>query len=139
MLQYVQLVIAKNFDETPAIKIMGIMPSIRASKPLITQVFMNLVKNAVKYKSEKPAEIQIGFIEEPGSYTFYVADNGIGIKKENYEAVFQLFTRLHTKEEYQGTGIGLALCKRIIDIHKGKIWVESVKDAGSTFYFTIPK
>ncbi len=139
LLEYLQLVISKNFDEAPVIKIAGSMPKILASKALITQVFMNLVKNAIKYTINSPAEVNIGYTEDSTLFSFYVADNGIGIDEEYHEAVFELFRRLHTASEYSGTGVGLALCKRIVEIHGGRIWVNSAKDQGSTFYFTIPK
>lgn len=77
-------------------------------------------------------------IKENGEVTFAVSDNGIGIRKKHYKKIFKLFKRLHSVDKYQGTGMGLALCQRIIERHEGKIWLESALGKGSTFYFTLP-
>jgi light-regulated signal transduction histidine kinase (bacteriophytochrome) len=100
----------------------------------------NLISNALKY--QKPFEksrIEITCTETTTHWQFAIADNGIGIDPQFYEKIFVVFQRLHNKDEYSGTGIGLAICKKIIENHRGKIWVESVADKGSTFYFTIRK
>ena len=115
------------------------LPEITGNKALINELFMNLINNALKYRGEKDPEIEVGYTEEKELFRFYVQDNGIGIKPEDFDKIFILFQRLHAKSQYSGTGIGLALCKKIVDIHKGKIGVESVVGKGSTFYFTIPK
>jgi PAS domain S-box-containing protein len=115
------------------------LPTVKAETSLITQLFQNLIGNAIKYRAEgvKP-EIHIGAKREGRGWQFCVRDNGIGIKAQDREAVFMIFRRLHTREEYPGTGIGLAICKRIVEHHCGRIWVESEPGKGSTFYFTIP-
>jgi PAS domain S-box-containing protein len=116
------------------------LPTIMANKTLLNELFMNLLGNALKYhKPKQEVFIEIGYREAGDKYQFYVKDNGIGIAVENLEKVFIMFKRLHTNSEYQGTGIGLALCKRIVEAHGGEIWIESVLGEGSTFYFTIKK
>ena len=122
-----------------AVLTVGPMPVANVNKTLISQLFVNLVSNALKYQSDKKPEIEIGCTEEADQYIFYVQDNGIGIAPAYKEKIFIIFQRLHDKSLYSGTGIGLAICKKVIDIHKGKIWVESEEGKGSTFYFTIPK
>jgi len=101
------------------------------------QLFENIILNAIKYnKSENPV-IKIGCKKIEDYYQFYVSDNGIGIEQEYTKKIFKMFNRLHNDTEYEGTGIGLAICKRIIEKFDGKIWVESEYGSGSTFYFTI--
>ena len=103
------------------------------------QLFRNLVENAIKYnKSDKPV-ITISVREKMNEYLFLVEDNGIGIESEYFEKIFNMFQRLHTEQEYAGTGMGLALCKRIVENHNGRIWVCSEPGKGATFYFTISK
>jgi hypothetical protein len=96
-----------------------------------------LIANAIKFRKEKNPEINISFKKLKGETQFAVTDNGIGIPKQYAEKIFVIFQRLHTKEKYPGTGIGLAMCKKIVERHQGKIWIESVIDQGTTFYFTI--
>lgn len=116
------------------------LPSISANKSLLNELFMNLLGNALKYhKHGQAIFIEIGYKDAGENYQFYVKDNGIGIAAENLEKVFIMFKRLHSQSEFQGTGIGLAICKRIVESHGGDIWVESVLGEGSTFYFTIKK
>ncbi len=103
-------------------------------------VFQNLITNAIKFKREDvPPVITISASDTGKEYLFEIKDNGIGIEKEYNEKIFVLFQRLHTRAEYEGTGIGLSLCQKIIELHGGNIWVESEFGEGSTFYFTIPK
>lgn len=116
------------------------IPTIFANKTLLNELFINLLGNALKYHiSGKPILIELGYQDKGDYYQFFVKDNGIGIAQENLEKVFVMFKRLHTQTEFQGTGIGLALCKRIVEAHEGKIWVESVLGEGSSFFFTIKK
>ncbi|MBN2013155.1 PAS domain S-box protein [candidate division KSB1 bacterium] len=106
----------------------------------IRQVYQNLISNALKYQQKgATAIIEIGSYENGSRNTFFVKDNGIGIDKKYFKKVFELFQRLHTREEYSGTGVGLTLCKRIIQKHGGSIWCESDKGSGTTFYFTLKK
>ncbi|MFI5253585.1 MAG: PAS domain S-box protein [Bacteroidota bacterium] len=115
------------------------LPSVQGHETQVKIVFRNLIGNALKFnKSPKPT-IEIGFQNaENNYYLFSVRDNGIGIEKEFFEKIFVIFQRLHRREDYDGTGAGLAIVKKIIEIHNGKIWVESEPAKGSTFYFTLP-
>lgn len=115
------------------------LPSINSSEILIGQVFQNLINNAVKFRGEKAPRVHISAEEKKTEWEFSVKDNGIGIEKEYAERIFLIFQRLHGPEQYPGTGIGLAICKRIIERYGGRIWVESKPGEGSTFLFTIPK
>jgi len=116
-----------------------LLPVIYANSTQMLQLMQNLVGNAIKYKSSVKPIITISFTEEADNYLFSVADNGIGIDPQHFDKIFNLFQRLHIKEEYSGTGIGLAICKKIVEKHGGKIWVSSLPGQGSTFYFTIKK
>jgi len=115
------------------------LPTIRADKNLMYSLFQNLITNAVKYRSEELPIIEIDWDENENYYKFTVKDNGIGIEKEYKNKIFDVFYRLHSKSKYEGTGIGLSICKKIIELHKGKIWVDSVLGIGSTFNFTLKK
>lgn len=115
------------------------LPVVMGSKLQLTRLFQNLVGNALKYRSIIPPEIRITVEESEKYFQFAVADNGIGIEKRFFDKIFIIFQRLHNKNEYSGTGIGLAICKKIIELHAGKIWVESEPGEGSIFYFTLPK
>ncbi|MDO9185487.1 MAG: PAS domain S-box protein [Bacteroidia bacterium] len=115
------------------------LPKINGDPILINQLFQNLIQNAIKFKNTRNPEIDISCKEEKDEYIFSVKDNGIGIQKEYIDKIFIIFKRLHSKEEYPGTGMGLAICKKIVERHGGKIWVESEFGKGSTFYFTIKK
>jgi light-regulated signal transduction histidine kinase (bacteriophytochrome) len=118
----------------------GPLPTVMADEVQLAQVFQNLVANAIKFRREGvPPRIHIAAEQEGNEWVFSVADNGIGISDpEQAERIFQVFQRLHTEEEYEGIGIGLALCKRVVVRHGGRIWVESEMGKGSTFYFTLP-
>ncbi len=129
----------KKIEQSNASIIIKAMPMIYVNISLIHMLFVNLVENALKYRSEHSPAIEIGCSVGEHVNTFYVKDNGIGISSKYFEKIFVIFKRLHGKSEYMGTGIGLALCKKIVAIHKGEIWVESELGKGSTFYFTIPK
>ena len=114
------------------------LPIITADYSQIIQLLQNLIGNSIKYRSDKIPEIHISAQEKDNDWIFSVEDNGIGIDPQYSDQVFQIFKRLHTNEEYKGTGIGLAITKRIIERHSGRIWVESELGKGSKFYFTIP-
>ncbi|MBU1547802.1 MAG: GAF domain-containing protein [Proteobacteria bacterium] len=118
----------------------GNLPTVMADAGQLGQVFQNLITNAVKYRAAGQApEIAVAAVERDAEWLFSVRDSGIGIEPQHFERVFQLFQRLHTREEYSGTGIGLALCKKIVERHGGKIWLESAAGKGTTFFFTVPR
>ncbi len=139
VMQYTVRVLDENIKETGTEITVNPLPVIVANKTLISQLFVNLIGNAIKYHGDKKPEIRIGCNEEAGQWVFYVKDNGIGIDPDYFEKIFIIFQRLHGNGKYSGTGIGLAICKKIVETHKGKIWVESEAGRGSTFYFTIQK
>ncbi|GLY34485.1 histidine kinase [Amycolatopsis sp. NBRC 101858] len=115
----------------------GELPEVRVEPALMTAVFQNLIGNALKFKGETPPEVRVTAERDGEDWVFSVSDNGIGIDDEYAERVFALFQRLHTRSAYPGTGIGLALCRRIVEYHGGRIWLDTVADA-TTFRFTIP-
>lgn len=137
--QYVKQVLEEEIKKNEAVLNWKPLPKMVVHETLINQLFLNLVSNALKYRNKKNPEIEIGSTEEQDSYVFYVKDNGLGIEAKYYDKIFVIFQRLHNKSEYSGTGIGLAICKKIIELHNGKIWIESEVGKGSTFYFSIPK
>jgi len=139
VVQYVINVLEENIKKNTALVTLKPLPVITANKTLITHLFLNLVNNALKYHNGNQTEIEIGSTEDEDWYFIYVRDNGIGIDPKFFDKIFVIFQRLHNKSEYSGTGIGLAICKKIVEIHKGTIWVESEPGKGSTFYFSIPK
>src|SRR5450432_81949 len=139
VMQYTTRVLEENIKETGTEITVKSLPVIVANKTLTSQLFVNLVSNAIKYHGDKKPEIEIGCNEEGGQWVFYIKDNGIGIDPKYFDKIFIIFKRLHNKSEYSGTGIGLAICKKIVETHKGKIWVESETRKGSIFYFSIPK
>lgn len=125
-------------EETAATVISdGVLPLVLADETQLTQVFQNLIGNALKFRGAAPPEIHIGARHENGRWTFSVTDNGIGIDEQFFERIFVIFQRLHTAERYGGTGIGLAVCKKIIERHGGRIWVRSEPGCGTTFLFTL--
>lgn len=115
------------------------LPTVKCDHSQIRQLFQNLITNAIKFHDKKPPKIHISSEKIGNKWKFSVQDNGIGINPQHQKKIFNVFNRLHSREEYEGTGIGLSIAKRIINHHKGRIWVESELGEGSTFYFTIPK
>ncbi|MEO6455048.1 MAG: PAS domain-containing protein [Ginsengibacter sp.] len=126
-------------DESEASFIIATFPEIRGNTSQLMRLFQNLISNAIKYRSALTPIIEIGYSERADEWEFFVKDNGIGIDAKYFEKIFIIFQRLHSKTEYSGTGIGLTICKKIAELHSGRIWVESSLRAGSTFYFTISK
>ncbi|MGE5401126.1 MAG: PAS domain S-box protein [Ignavibacteriales bacterium] len=114
------------------------LPMILADETQIAQLLQNLIGNAIKFHGERDPEIHISCQRKDKSWVFSIRDNGIGMESEYFNRIFLIFQRLHTKEAYPGTGIGLAVCKKIVERHGGRIWVESTPGEGSIFYFTIP-
>ena len=116
------------------------LPVLKGYTVELRQLFQNLISNAVKFRNKDIAPlITISGTKVDGAWQFAVSDNGIGIAEKNYLKIFDIFKRLHLKQHYEGDGIGLANCKKIVELHGGKIWVSSVLGGGSTFYFTIPQ
>ncbi|MGO9097451.1 MAG: ATP-binding protein [Bryobacteraceae bacterium] len=114
------------------------LPTPTADAGQMVQLFQNLIGNALKFRGEQAPEIHVGARQLPDRWELAVRDNGIGIEPQYYERIFLIFQRLHTRRLYPGTGIGLAICKKIVERHGGAIWVQSQAGQGSTFYFTIP-
>ena len=117
----------------------GDLPPVYCDGNLIKQVWLNLLSNAIKYSSKKPgASIEIGYSEDAHSKIYFVHDNGVGFDMQYSDKLFGVFQRLHSTDQFEGTGIGLALVKRIILKHNGKIWAEASPGEGATFYFSLP-
>jgi PAS domain S-box-containing protein len=114
------------------------LPPVLADEVQLGQLFRNLIGNALKFRGEAPPRIHVGIQRENAAWRFCVADNGIGLEPKYAERIFVIFRRLHGPDEYPGTGMGLAICKKIVERHGGRIWVESQLDQGATFYFTLP-
>ena len=116
------------------------LPTVRADETQLTQVFQNLVGNAIKYRRAEDPRVHVSAARNDGNeWTFSVGDNGLGIDPQYFERIFILFQRLHGRDEFEGTGIGLSICKKIVERQGGKIWVESQPEKGSTFYFALPE
>lgn len=128
-----------RLDESQAVVEISEMPILSVDSMQMTQLFQNLISNALKYSHPGVVpHITINAARRKNSWEFTVADNGIGIDKRHFTRIFQVFQRLHTRAEFTGTGVGLAICSKIVDRHHGKIWVESKTGKGSAFIFTLP-
>jgi light-regulated signal transduction histidine kinase (bacteriophytochrome) len=115
------------------------LPTVIGDEIQLIQLFQNLIGNAIKFCQDKPPRVHISTEQKQKEWVFEVRDNGIGMESEFFERIFTLFQRLHSRTEYPGTGIGLAVCKKIVERHGGQIWVESTLGEGTTFYFSIPQ
>ena len=115
------------------------LPTIQGEATRIQQVFQNLISNAVKYSDKDKGNVVIDVVEDSNDWTFSITDNGRGIKKDDFEKIFQIFKTVQPSDSIDSTGVGLSIVKKIVERNEGKIWVESEIGKGSTFYFTIPK
>jgi two-component system, chemotaxis family, sensor kinase Cph1 len=125
-------------EESGAVVTHDPLPIVRADEIQIGQLLQNLIGNAIKFCNQAPPLVHVSGKRNGKAWIFSIRDNGIGIDPQYGERIFVIFQRLHKREEYQGTGIGLAVCKKIVERHGGRIWVESEPDKGATFYFTLP-
>ena len=123
--------------ETRAEITISSLPAVTADRSQLVRVFQNLISNALKFCNQDHPCIQIHASQRETDVLFQVSDNGIGMKSQYLDRIFDVFKRLHTRREYPGTGIGLAICKKIVMRHGGTIWAESTPDVGTTFFFTI--
>jgi len=115
----------------------GPLPAVLADEAQVAQVLQNLIGNAIKFRSSYAPVIEIAAEQQGEMWLFHLRDNGIGIDPQYFERIFVLFQRLHSRDDYPGTGMGLAICKRIVERHGGRIWAESQPGEGATFYFTL--
>ncbi|NEZ57123.1 chemotaxis protein CheB [Adonisia turfae] len=129
--------LSSAIEESQAVITHDVLPSLNVDEPQILQLFQNLISNAIKFRGAEPPRIHMGAEWKNNQWTFSLQDNGIGIPKEQQERTFGLFQRLHTREEKEGYGIGLAVCKKVVERHQGHIWLESEPGQGSAFYFTL--
>ncbi len=125
--------------ENISITIENTMPVIECTETHIMQLFQNLLSNAIKYMDKPQGQIKVGCVEEDGFWKFSIADNGPGIEERHFENIFKMFQALSVSEDFEGTGIGLTITKKIVELYGGNIWVESKIGKGSTFFFTLPK
>jgi PAS domain S-box-containing protein len=131
--------LSSSIDESGARVSSGELPTVRGDASQLTQLFQNLISNAIKFRGTAPPVVQIWAERVGTEWRFASADNGIGIEPQHAERVFVIFQRLHRKEEYPGTGIGLAICKKVVECHGGRIWVESQAGQGTTIFWTLPQ
>jgi light-regulated signal transduction histidine kinase (bacteriophytochrome) len=128
-----------SITESNAIITQDSMPIVYGDQIQLSRLFQNLIENAIKFRREETPKIHIGVKENKDNWEFFVSDNGIGIDSKYFDKIFTIFQRLHNRKEYKGTGIGLAICKKIVSQHGGKIWIKSEIGKGTTIYFTILK
>jgi light-regulated signal transduction histidine kinase (bacteriophytochrome) len=118
--------------------IVGPLPVLRGYRGRLAQLFQNLLTNAIKFRGKAPLRIEVRAVQRDGEWLFSVADNGIGFESEYREKIFKMFQRLHGRDRYPGSGVGLAIARKVVEGHGGRIWAESEANGGATFYFTLP-
>jgi PAS domain S-box-containing protein len=128
-----------RIEKTGAEVTWGDLPTVAGDESQLCQVLQNLIANAIKFRGEETPRVHVDAEKQGENWEFSVRDNGIGIDPDDAERIFVIFRRLHDRDEYAGTGIGLAICKKIVERHGGQIWVESQPGEGATFYFTLPE
>jgi light-regulated signal transduction histidine kinase (bacteriophytochrome) len=138
VLNTVCLNLKRSLEEADATVTHDPLPEIQGNPEEMSQLLQNLIGNAVKFRGDRKPEIHIGAQLREGHWLLSVRDNGMGFDPHYAEHIFVIFQRLHTREQYAGTGIGLAICKKIVERHGGTIWTESVPGQGSTFFFSLP-
>ncbi len=138
VMRRVRLDLAAAIEEIGAQVVTGDLPTVRGELPRLVQLFENLVGNALKFRGREPPRVEVSAARGDGEWQFCVADNGIGIEPQYADRIFAVFQRLHSRDEYPGTGIGLAICKKIVETHGGKIWLSSQPGQGARFCWTIP-
>ena len=143
VVESVEAALARQIAESGAVVTREGLPVVQGNAAMLFQLFQNLIGNAIKFRREAPPEVHVSAERagagEGAEWRFAVQDNGLGIEAAYWDRVFVMFRRLHRRDEYPGTGIGLALCKKIVEWHGGRIWVESRPGEGSTFRFTLPE
>lgn len=127
-----------TIEENSAVIIAGPLPTVQVNAQQMGQLFLNLIGNGIKFRSEATPKIEVKAELHECEWLIAVRDNGIGIKPQYSQRIFEIFQRLHSREKYPGTGIGLAICRKIVERHGGRIWMESKLGQSTTFYFTLP-
>jgi PAS domain S-box-containing protein len=138
IVQNVSIDLQAAIDQSNAVITADPLPEVNVDPVQLTQLFQNLISNAIKFRSQELPQIHVSVRDDDGKWLFSVRDNGIGMEPQYLERIFIIFQRLHGRAQYPGTGIGLAICKKIVERHGGTLWVESQPGRGSTFYFTLP-
>jgi len=126
-------------EENKATVTLGSLPAVLADPVQLTRLFQNLLVNSIRYRNEQQPQIHVSAEPREGAWPFSVKDNGMGIEAQYLEKVFGLFKCMHSRDKYPGSGMGLAICRKIVTLHGGRIWVESEMGKGSTFFFTLPR
>jgi len=139
VLSSVKMNLDLKLKENDTTFILPYLPEMVGNRVLLTQLFQSLISNGVKFRREESPVIEISFEENEKEYTFTVSDNGIGVAEEYQQKVFQIFQRLHDWAKFEGSGIGLAICQKIVENHGGKIWMESEEGVGTEIHFTLSK
>ena len=126
-------------EKSAELRVQPDLPTIACDEVHVKQVFKNLISNAIKFNDKPQPVVEVGCRDDTDAHTFYIRDNGIGIDPQYHDKIFRIFQRLNRQEDYKDTGVGLTICKKVVEAHGGTIWVESTPGEGSTFCFTIPK